>query len=201
MGSLGLKAIAFTPKLLIGSAVGCVVWAIGSTATLAAIPTIFMGDQSAVEPMLLTQLFKGSFSVGCLFQDCHHSSNHALLRSGAKVTTHYQGEEQVVQPGETHRLTLSLDQPIFDAAGKIILPASSQMEGNIISTEQGKRFVAHQVTTSGKTYLLVAEFALASGTQLSPPMRQNTVEMVDRETVIIVPNQVVELSLTSDFRL
>jgi hypothetical protein len=136
------KAIAFVPSWLTISTVGCVVWAMGSTTTLAAIPTLFMGSRSTIEPALLAQLFKRTLSTVCLIQNCEQNTHQALLPRDAIDTTRDQGEEQVDQVGNLHNLTLMLEQPITHSNGEVVVPGSN-LNQSFPWSEVGDRFMAH----------------------------------------------------------
>lgn len=115
----------------------------------------------------IAQLFKNPPSsssssaqrpASCGPQGCRLSIDQTLLQSGQKVIARYQGkDQQIIQTGETRALIVQLAEPIVNRAGQVVIPAESEISGQVVPIEGGGQFIAKQITVNGRPYAFPAK--------------------------------------------
>ncbi|MEN9203602.1 MAG: hypothetical protein Q6K80_11965 [Thermostichus sp. DG_1_6_bins_120] len=81
-----------------------------------------------------------------------------LLRSGDLIqAVHRSGEALLVAPGETRAVSLSLDTPLRDTYGNLIVPAGAILEGQFQPVSGGTQFVSRALVINGQSYPLYAQ--------------------------------------------
>jgi hypothetical protein len=69
--------------------------------------------------------------------------------AGTVLSVAYQSDKVVVLPGETAALTLNVTQAVTDSAGRILIPAGSQVVGELRPSGNGSQFVAQELVLTG----------------------------------------------------
>jgi len=81
----------------------------------------------------------------------------ALLSSGTSIPVKYPGAKKIaISPKETVPLTLTVASDVSNSQGTVIIPAGSQIAGQLQPVKGGSQFVASQVTINGSQYPLNA---------------------------------------------
>lgn len=108
------------------------------------------------------QSYPPSYPNGCGPQSCRINIGQGLaLQQGQVLLARYRGQDRIiVQKGETRDLTLRLSQPITNSAGQVIIPAESEITGQIVPVEGGGQFVANRLLVSNRVYNLSAQSQL-----------------------------------------
>ncbi|PZV13336.1 MAG: S-layer protein [Leptolyngbya sp.] len=80
----------------------------------------------------------------------------ASLPAGTTLTMTYADSDKiVVLPDETAALTLTVSQAITDSAGRVLVPAGSQVVGELRPSGSGSQFVAQQLVLTGGQSLAI----------------------------------------------
>jgi len=116
-------------------------------------------------PVRIAQLFKRppssgptSSPAGCTSQGCRLTIGQALLPTGTKIVTRYQGQaRQIIETGDTKPLELRLSQPILNQSGQVVIPAESVIQGEVVPVAGGGQFIARQIIVNGRAYALAAQ--------------------------------------------
>lgn len=145
------------------SVLGLGVWLLGSAAVAAPLPS----------PTLQAQLFKRPPATapvapngGCGPQGCRFTIDQTVLKSGDTITAYYSGKDrQVIQTGETRKVSLSLQTAVVNSRGQVVIPAESTIEGEIVPVQGGGQFIANQLVVNGTRYNFAAESALIPDTK------------------------------------
>ena len=69
--------------------------------------------------------------------------------TGTVLSVAYQSDKVVVLPGETAALTLNVTQAVTDSAGRVLIPAGSQVVGELRPSGNGSQFVAQELVLTG----------------------------------------------------
>jgi hypothetical protein len=69
----------------------------------------------------------------------------ATVQAGTLIPTRYEGKKILVTPTETAPVTLIVDQDIKAPLGAVLIPAGSQVKGQLQPAEGGSQFVASQI--------------------------------------------------------
>ncbi len=81
-----------------------------------------------------------------------------LLRSGDLIqAVHRSGETLLIAPGETRAVSLSLDTPLRDVYGNMVVPAGATLEGQFQPVSGGTQFVSRSLIINGQSYPLYAQ--------------------------------------------
>ncbi|MGQ4648708.1 S-layer homology domain-containing protein [Lyngbya aestuarii] len=73
------------------------------------------------------------------------------IPAGVSIPVKYGDSERILlTKDETVPLTLTVDANLTTSQGKVVIPAGSQIEGELRSTEQGARFVAKTLLLNGR---------------------------------------------------
>ncbi|MDX2097203.1 MAG: hypothetical protein SFW36_05455 [Leptolyngbyaceae cyanobacterium bins.59] len=107
----------------------------------------------------VAQLFRRQSPTpgGCGPTGCRLSIDQTFLQTGQKLLSLYNGKDrQVIQTGETRKLSLNLVEPIRNRNGQVVIPADSTIEGEIVPVEGGGQFVASRMIVNGRTYNFLA---------------------------------------------
>lgn len=149
-----------TPSIASGLVAGLLL--MGQSVTLA----------SALEPQVMTsemtvaQLFRRQPGQpnqalpppGCGPQGCQLSIDQTVLTSGQVVKASYQGKDtQILSTGERRALSLNLVSAITKRNGQIVVPAGSEIRGEVVPVQGGGQFIAQQIVVNGKPYVFAAE--------------------------------------------
>jgi hypothetical protein len=74
----------------------------------------------------------------------------ANVPAGTVLSVDYEnGDKVVVLPEETAALTLNITQPVIDSNGRVLIPAGSQVVGELRPNDGGSRFVAQELIPPG----------------------------------------------------
>ncbi|MGF1520529.1 MAG: S-layer homology domain-containing protein [Nodosilinea sp.] len=74
----------------------------------------------------------------------------ASLQAGTTLTMAYADSDKiVVLPDETAALTLTVSQSVTDSAGRVLVPAGSQVVGELRPSAGGSQFVAQELVLTG----------------------------------------------------
>ncbi|WP_035990833.1 S-layer homology domain-containing protein [Leptolyngbya sp. KIOST-1] len=69
--------------------------------------------------------------------------------AGTVLSVAYQSDKVVVLPGETAALTLNVSQSVTDSTGRVVIPAGSQVVGELRPSGNGTQFVAQELVLTG----------------------------------------------------
>jgi len=110
------------------------------------------------------------YLVGQLFPS-QPSSRRLAIPAGTRIPVRYdKAEKIVVLPTETAPLTLTVARNIRSTSGVLLIPAGSQIKGNLKPAEGGSQFVADDLTlTDGTTFPLDATSQVVTKTQEIQP--------------------------------
>jgi hypothetical protein len=104
----------------------------------------------------LCQAFAGSGQVSSIpAQYIAGGSNQvaALLSSGITIPVRYPAAKKLaISPKETVPLTLTVAADVSNSQGTVVIPAGSQIAGQLQPVNGGSQFVASQVTINGSQY-------------------------------------------------
>ncbi|HEY9846532.1 MAG TPA: S-layer homology domain-containing protein, partial [Candidatus Caenarcaniphilales bacterium] len=79
-------------------------------------------------------------------------SQAAQLTTGTSIPVKYAAAERIiVAPNETAPLTLTVARDLTNAQGAVVVPAGSQLVGQLRPANGGSQFVASQVVINGRT--------------------------------------------------
>ncbi|MEB3336467.1 MAG: hypothetical protein VKJ46_03325 [Leptolyngbyaceae bacterium] len=110
---------------------------------------------SPSQPILTAQLFRRSPYNNRNSQGnrLNVGRTQTMLAAGQTIATHYGGKSQLIlQTGETRKLALSLNQDIRNPSGQVVIPADTQIEGEITPVEGGGQFIATRMIINGGAY-------------------------------------------------
>jgi len=81
-----------------------------------------------------------------------------LLRSGDLIqAVHRSPERLLIAPGETRAVSLSLETPLRDIYGNMVVPAGAILEGQFQPVSGGTQFVSRALIFNGQSYPLYAQ--------------------------------------------
>ncbi|WNZ24040.1 hypothetical protein HJG54_15015 [Leptolyngbya sp. NK1-12] len=81
----------------------------------------------------------------------------SIIRAGTIIPTSYERDKIVVTPTETAELTLTVASDIRSAGGTVLIPAGSEINGELRPTSGGTQFVAEElVLDNGERYPIEA---------------------------------------------
>jgi len=135
----------------------------------AAVATPVTENRSEATDLTVAQLFRrqpgqtpqSPIPTGCGPQGCQLSIDQTVLSTGQTVKVSYQGKDtQVLNTGESRALVLTLVDAIANRGGRVVVPAGSEIRGDVVPVQGGGQFVAKQIIVNGKPY----NFAAQSGT-------------------------------------
>lgn len=122
--------------------------------------SISLQRSSQSQPILTAQLFKRPPYSNRNSQGNRLNVGRAqtMLAAGQTIATHYGGKSQLIlQTGETRKLALSLNQDIRNPSGQVVIPADTQIEGEITPIEGGGQFTATRMIINGVAYPFSAQ--------------------------------------------
>lgn len=92
----------------------------------------------------------------------------SAVPSGTIITVKYDAAKKIaVSPKETAPLTLIVKSDVTNPQGTVIIPAGSQIVGQLQPAQGGSQFVASQVTINGQQYPIQASSNSIKATQIS----------------------------------
>lgn len=121
---------------------------------------------SRTAPVLMAQLFKRTPTYGqpTYGQPTYPGNrvnigqNQTVIQAGQTIATHYGGKNQLIlQTGESRKLALSVNQDIRNQFGQVVIPAETQIEGEIVPIEGGGQFNATRIIVNGVAYPFAAQ--------------------------------------------
>jgi hypothetical protein len=123
-------------------------------ASVAALPTLLAVPAAANEPYLVGQLFP--------------DSTRLVVPAGTVIPVRYEEAERIiVTPDETASVTLIVAQDVRSSAGTVLIPAGSEIEGELQPNGGGTQFVSEEITlTSGQTLPIDATSEVITDTQV-----------------------------------
>ncbi len=81
-----------------------------------------------------------------------------LLRSGETIATTFRAPETLyITPGETLPYNLTLDTPIQDSRGNVVVPAGAVIQGQFQPVSGGTQFVTRSLSVNGQSLPLFAQ--------------------------------------------
>ncbi len=111
---------------------GALLLALGTTST-AAFPLLIAAPATAgSKPYISGQLFSQSSPIS--------------VSAGTVIPVNFDKEKIVVTPDETAPVTLTVATDIRSSEGTILIPAGSQIKGNLQPAKGGTQFVAQELT-------------------------------------------------------
>ena len=160
-----MRRSTVVPVLTHGSMIGGLTGSlllIGSMAMAATRPSLRVQSQDGLVAQLFPQQPGRSVPTapppGCGPQGCQLSIDKTLLASGQRVAVRYEGKDtQVLSTGEQRALALNLVDPIVNSAGRVVVPAGSEIRGDVVPIEGGGQFVAKQIVVNGRPYAFPAQ--------------------------------------------
>lgn len=94
------------------------------------------------------------------------SRYQANLGIGTRIPVDFEQAERIlVAPDETVSLTLTASQDIRDNNGRIIIPAGSEIVGQLEPVARGTQFVARELIVNGERYTFSADSAVVTRTE------------------------------------
>jgi hypothetical protein len=123
-------------------------------ASMATLPTVLAVPAVAGEPYLVGQLFP--------------ETSRLVVPAGTVIPVRYEEAERIiVTPDETSAVTLTVAQDVRSSAGTVLIPAGSEIEGELQPSGSGTQFVSEEITlTSGQTLPIDATSAVITDTQI-----------------------------------
>lgn len=88
------------------------------------------------------------YLVGQLFPD---SWRTAGVPAGTVIPIQYDKDKIILKPDETVPVTLTVARDVLSTRGSVIIPAGSQIKGNLKPTGDGTQFVADTVTLGNQS--------------------------------------------------
>jgi hypothetical protein len=122
-------------------------------ASVATLPTLLAVPAAANEPYVVGQLFPDT---------------RLVVPVGTVIPVRYEEAERIiVTPDETSPVTLVVAQDVRSSAGTVLIPAGSEIEGELQPNGGGTQFVSEEITlTSGQTLPIDATSAVITDTQI-----------------------------------
>ncbi|MBF2089200.1 MAG: hypothetical protein IGR80_00200 [Synechococcales cyanobacterium K44_A2020_017] len=97
-----------------------------------------LASEAHVQPFQTAQLFGQPAAV--------------VVPAGTIIPVAYtEAERIVIAPDETYPVTLVTTVDVFSSAGTLVIPAGSQIEGELLPVEEGTQFVASEVVFANGT--------------------------------------------------
>jgi hypothetical protein len=93
------------------------------------------------------------------------NSQTSGLPAGTAIPVRYSAKRIIVAPNETAPLTLTVPQDVTNAQGSVIIPAGSQVAGQLRPANGGSQFVASELTVNGQRYPLNASSEIITQTR------------------------------------
>jgi hypothetical protein len=162
-----ISGLAFNKPLGIAVGISCLVLgtvtptlALSNHRELSSHRSTSLQRSSQSQPILTAQLFRRSPNSNGNPQDnrLNLGRSQTMLAAGQTISTHYGGKSQfILQTGETRKLALSLNQDIRNPSGQVVIPADTQIEGEITPVEGGGRFTATRMIINGVAYPFSAQ--------------------------------------------
>ncbi len=90
------------------------------------------------------QVFPPAWRNGTSRPDPNYQSR-SILPAGTVIPTRYEKEKILVTPTETAKITLTVDRDIRSASGAVIIPADSEITGELRPSGDGTQFVADEL--------------------------------------------------------
>ncbi|MBD2055596.1 hypothetical protein H6F88_06100 [Oculatella sp. FACHB-28] len=124
-------------------------------ASVSALPTLLATPAVANEPYLVGQLFPSD-------------TTRLVVPTGTVIPVRYEEAERIiVTPNETASVTLVVAQDVRSSAGTVLIPAGSEIEGELQPNGGGTQFVSEEITlTSGQTLPIDATSEVITDTQV-----------------------------------
>ncbi len=92
----------------------------------------------------------------------------SALPTGTSIPVTYDAAKKIaVSPKETAPVTLTVKSDVTNSQGTVIIPAGSQIVGQLQPAKGGSQFVASQVTINGQQYPIQASSNSIKATQIS----------------------------------
>ncbi len=96
--------------------------------------------------------------AGCGPQGCQLSIDQTVLAAGQTVKASYQGNDaQVLNSGESRALSLTLVNAIVSQSGRVVVPAGSEIRGDVVPVQGGGQFIAKQIVVNSKPHNFTAQ--------------------------------------------
>jgi hypothetical protein len=93
-------------------------------------------------------------------------ANSAVIPSGTLIPIQYQQSDKIlIKPNETASLTVTVARDIRDRQGVLIIPAGSQINGDLQPTENGTQFIAREIIINNQSYYLDATSGVVTTTE------------------------------------
>jgi tetrahydromethanopterin S-methyltransferase subunit F len=111
---------------------------------------------SAIAPFLTPApvAAKPSYTLAQLFPSSQPQSQRLAIPAGTVIPVRYdKAEKIVVLPTETTPLTLIVSRNIRSSSGTLLIPAGSEVKGNLKPTGEGSQFVAEDLVLTDGTVL------------------------------------------------
>jgi hypothetical protein len=123
-------------------------------ASVATLPALLAAPAAANEPYLVGQLFP--------------QTTRLVVPVGTVIPVRYEEAERIiVTPDETASVTLIVAQDVRSSAGTVLIPAGSEIEGELQPNGGGTQFVSEEITlTSGQTLPIEATSEIITDTQV-----------------------------------
>jgi hypothetical protein len=81
---------------------------------------------------------------------------HLYAGSRLPASLALENQPQYFDPNAAHPLVLTIQQDIYNNGGWLVIPAGSQVRGNLYPVQGGLKFVANELVKGGRTYPLQA---------------------------------------------
>lgn len=140
--------------------------ALGMTSSTIAPLTIPAAATASPAPYTVAQLFPTS------------PSRRVTIPTGTRIPVQYSNAEKVVVlPTETVPLTLTVARNIRSSSGALLIPAGSQIRGNLKPAQGGSQFVADQLvfTDGTRSYLNAESKVVTTSQEVRPGVDLNSV--------------------------
>jgi hypothetical protein len=123
-------------------------------ASVATLPALLAAPAAANEPYLVGQLFP--------------QNTRLVVPVGTVIPVRYEEAERIiVTPDETASVTLIVAQDVRSSAGTVLIPAGSEIKGELQPNGGGTQFMSEEITlTSGQTLPIEATSEVITDTQV-----------------------------------
>lgn len=147
-------------------------WGLALAMTASTAASLLWIQAAAAQSLTIAQVFPPSWRNDRPTRDTETLpgswSTRSGLAAGTILPTRYEKDKIVVTPTETAELTLEVDTDVRSARGVVIIPAGSEIKGELRPAGDGTQFVAEEVIfENGDRYAIEA-----------------TSEVIDRREVI-----------------
>lgn len=163
------------------------------------IQTGLFSDQQYAQEQIITLRSRGLTGQITTIQEARQPNlfGQKLLRMGTMLDARYSGKEQLIQPGKTYDLTLTLIKSAFNQAGQVVLPAGSLIRGRVTPIPGGSTFVASSIQVNQSVYPLNARSALLRNDSVLQPVSAGATAT---DTAIRAAESAIDKSLAQAFR-